>query len=360
MLLERLPRVGPVTVQRLIATFGSAERAVTAPDAEFAAVAGSASARARRDPSIRDAVSRTLDECVSQGVDIVSLGSRAYPAALLHLADPPPTLYLRGPLSLPRGTGVAVVGSRRSTATGRKVAQELAAGLAREGIPVVSGIALGIDGAAHRGALAVAGPTVAVLGCGTDRPYPRAHARLFAEIAREGLLVSEFPPGTDPAPHHFPRRNRIIAALSRAVVVVEAGERSGALITVDHALDLGLDVFACPGREGDPVSEGCRRLIRDGARAVGSVAELLDQLGGDLRVATPADGAPGVRPAGVAGRVFEALDAAGVSADEVARRSGMGVGPTLAALSTLEAGGWVRRGPGMRFAVVRTSGSARA
>ena len=193
-------------------------------------------------------------------------------------ADSPAWLFARG--DLPSELGVAVVGSRRATAYGLRTSQAIGAALAQAGVPVVSGMALGVDGAAHRGCIDAGGLAVAVLGSGVDVPYPARHRVLSQEIVRSGgVLLSEYPPGTRPAPWRFPLRNRIIAGLSRAVVVVEAAARSGALITARIALDMNLDVFAVPGDIDRLTSQGCNQLIRDGAHPVSSVEELIEGLG---------------------------------------------------------------------------------
>lgn len=200
--------------------------------------------------------------------------------------DAPAWLFVRG--SLPDELGVAVVGSRRATSYGLKAAQDIGAAVGASGIPVISGLALGIDGAAHRGCLRAGGATVAVLGSGVDVLYPARHRSLAGEILRSGgAIVSEYPPGTSPAPWRFPLRNRIIAGASRAVVVVEAAERSGALITARLALELGLDVFAVPGDIHRETSIGTNKLIRDGAHPVASIDELLEALG--VQAVSPVD-----------------------------------------------------------------------
>jgi DNA processing protein len=206
------------------------------------------------------------------------MGDPLYPPALHHLVDPPPILFLRGDPALLRIPSVTVVGSRKATPTGRRTAERLARGISEREVPVLSGRALGIDAAAHRGALEGPGGTVAVLGSGPDMAYPPSNRRLFLRIVEKGLVVSEFPPGEKARPHHFPRRNRILAALADTVVVVEAGERSGALITVDHALDLGREVYAVPGSLDSLQSRGSNRLLTDGAGAATSVEDLAPAL----------------------------------------------------------------------------------
>jgi DNA processing protein len=239
---------------------------------------------------------------------------------------------------------ITVVGSRRATARSRDVAERLGHGLAMADCCVASGMALGIDGAAHRGALQARGDTIAVLGRGPDEPYPPSHRRLFGEILDRGLVVSEFAPGTPPLPHHFPRRNRILAALSRAVVVVEAGERSGALITVDHALDLGIDIWSVPGPIDLAACVGSNRLLAEGARPLLSVASFVEEVAGGER--------PARRPLqGPAGSVVSALADEPLSVDQLGARLGLSTPEVLALLTELELMGVVRRMPGMRFGV---------
>lgn len=210
---------------------------------------------------------------------VLTLESDRYPTSLRDLRDPPPQLFLRGNTGLLKGRMVAIVGSRAATPVGRRAAEQMARELSEAGLTVVSGMALGIDGAAHRGALLGSGGTVAVLGAGPDRPYPAGNREIFNTIADRGLLLSEFPPGEPARPYHFPRRNRLIAALAAAIVVVEAARRSGALITVDHALDLGREVFALPGSVENPQAEGTNALLRDGAHLVTCAGDLLETLG---------------------------------------------------------------------------------
>ncbi|MEJ2539673.1 MAG: DNA-processing protein DprA [Gemmatimonadota bacterium] len=210
-----------------------------------------------------------LAACRRDRVTTTGLDGTDYPEPLRHLPDPPPVVFHRGELGVLTAPRVVIVGSRQATAYGRRVAGVLAAMSARAGWTVVSGMALGIDGAAHRGALDAGGATAAVLGSGPDRPSPTAHRRLATAIAQEGVLLSELPPGTPARPHHFPRRNRLLAALADRVVVVEAAKRSGALITARLALELGREVWAVPGPVFSPVCEGTHLLLEDGGfRAV--------------------------------------------------------------------------------------------
>ncbi len=306
-----------------------------------------------------------------KGIRALPMTAPDYPARLLELSDPPPLLFLKGDASLLQGPAVAIVGARRATETGRDAAEALGRVLGAAGITVVSGMARGIDGAAHRGALQVEGPTMAVLGSGLDIVYPPVHRRLFRDLGRRGLLVSEFLP-TEPAlPHHFPKRNRIIAALAGAVVVVEAGVRSGALITVDHGLDLGREILAVPGSVRNPQARGTNALIRDGARLLTAPEAILQELPGLVAEASAARGRAGGGHGGTADRPAEpiraALTASGFPAtatlepiwtvlgpepldlDAIARGARLSTEDALAGLSTLELLGRVRRCPGMRF-----------
>lgn len=340
--LDALPGVGPRRLRDLLLAAGSAEAALA--DARLLReAAGTPAAEAARVGSVRDEVRRGLDRAEELGMHLLLHTDSGYPAALLHLADPPPVLFLRGDPGLLAKPGVAIVGSRRATSRARSVAHRLGAAVSRAGVPVVSGLALGVDGAAHQGALDAGGATVAVLGRGPDRAYPAGHGALFRRIVQEGLVVSEFLPGTPALPHHFPRRNRILAGLSRALVVVEAGERSGALISVDHALDLGVEVWAVPGPVEEAFCAGSNALLADGARPLVSVA-------GFLATALGAAGETEREPReGPSSPVWRALEGGACSADEVARATGLPAARVLAALSELEVEGWVARLPGMRF-----------
>lgn len=345
LLLDALPGMGPRGIRAVVSATGSARSALAHPGL-ISEAAGEEAAAALRSGEAREGVLRALEVADRLRMATVLWTEGVYPRALLHLADPPPVLFLRGRTELLAEPGVAVVGSRKATARARRVAHDLGAAVARRGTAVVSGLALGVDGAAHEGALRGGGPTVAVLGCGADRVYPATHGRLFRRIVEEGLVVSEFPPGTKALPYHFPRRNRILAALSRALVVVEAGERSGALITVDHALDLGVEVWAVPGPVDEPACLGSNALLSDGARALVSVSRFVETvLGGAPEGETRA---PTALP-GPEGDVLAALGGGSRSADEVVRATGLPSGRVLALLSGLELSGRVSRLPGMRF-----------
>ncbi len=287
---------------------------------------------------------------------IVRRGVDPYPALLAVLPDAPDLLHVQGDAALLEGPAVAVVGARRASALGLAMGERLGAGLAREGVVVVSGCALGIDAAAHHGALKFSGPTVAVLGGGLDVAAPASNRVLAERIARAGCLVSEYPPGTPALPHHFPARNRIIAGLARIVVVVEATVRSGALITARLALAAGREVMAVPGHPLLPSAAGCNALIADGARAVltaGDVLEELTDLPALAEGRTPRGAARRYVPAaagGVSTRLLAALSEAPETAEALAGAIGAPLPAALAGLTELELLGLARACSGSRFA----------
>lgn len=279
-------------------------------------------------------------------------GGPRWPRDLDDLPDPPVALFARGAsdetmAALAGCPAIAVVGSRRATAQGLSFARELAAGLARRGAVVVSGLAHGIDAAAHEGALDGGGITVGVMGCGVDVPYPRRNRTLAERIMRRGALVSEFWPGTPPAPWRFPARNRIVAGVAAAVAVVEAGARSGALITADFALEAGRPVLAVPGWPSAAASAGTNGLLRAGAALLESVRDVVDEVPG-ARWADE-DRPAGAPPRGVAAQVYECLAHEPLAADVVAERVGHDAATVAAALAVLEVEGRVVRGQGQRY-----------
>lgn len=268
----------------------------------------------------------------------------SFPALLAAIHDPPAGLYLRGgPPEALAGLCVAVVGARACSGYGAHVARLVGRELAAAGVVVVSGLARGVDGAAHRGALEGGGATAAVLGCGIDRIYPAAHAELARRIESSGgLLVSEYGPGVEPAPWRFPARNRIVAGLCAATVVVEARERSGALITADFALEEGREVLAVPGEITSSLSAGTNALLRLGATPLTSPADVLEALGIALAAPEPK---PAVSPPAAA--VLERLRAEPAAADELARASGLSAAALAVALAELELAGLVRQEDGI-------------
>ena len=267
--------------------------------------------------------------------------SKLYPPLLAELHDPPAQLYVRGDVEILSQPAVAMVGARSCSAYGAQIARSVAGELAAAGLIVVSGLARGIDAEAHRGTLGVGGRTVAVLGCGIDRDYPRSHAELARRIRAEGAVISEYPPGVEPAPWRFPARNRIIAGLCAATVVVEARERSGALITADFALELGREVFAVPGEITSGLSAGTNDLLRQGAAPLLSAADVLAALGFQEEVRP----LPPLSPAG--GQVLRMLAEGPRDADAVSRSSGRSTAEVAAVLVELELAGLVHEAEGL-------------
>jgi DNA processing protein len=281
---------------------------------------------------------------------LVTLADAHYPHRLRSITDPPLVLAIRGRLGA-EDLAVAVVGARRASEYGRRVAAELAAGLAQAGLVVVSGLAAGVDAAAHRGALAAGGETVAVLGTGIDVVYPAWHRDLAREIADAGALVTEFACGTPALPYNFPRRNRIISGLVAGVVVVEAAEQSGSLITARCALEQGREVFAVPGPLARAEHRGPHLLIQQGAKLVTGVEDILDELAPALiaRVAHARAAAAEGTLSTVERQVLDAVGGDGGHVDEVIRRAEMAAGPALETLLALELRGLVEQIPGKRF-----------
>jgi DNA processing protein len=310
-------------------------------------VLGEAPARAREERR----------RAAAAGARVLTLLDPDYPRPLLDLGLPPPVLYVQGtlPPGVERGLAVAVVGSRAADPYGREAASHFSRALAGAGLTVISGCARGVDAVAHRAALAAGGTTVAVLGCGVDVDYPRGHAALRREIATAGAVLSEFPCGCAPQAWHFPVRNRLIAALARGTLVVQATRRSGSLITARHALDLGREVLAVPGSVFSSRSAGPHALLRDGAAPAATPRDVLDALLGpsqaDLLLgAGDADGPAGTdepRLPGTKGRALAALAVGEPRPPEaVAAAAGAELDAVLGALLELELAGWVRRHPG--------------
>lgn len=277
--LSRVYGLGPKRFQLLMKHFGSPERVWRSKEAELAQVLG------RTSPVVQNLLQcrATLDlekelaDLRERKIQVLTLEDAAYPVNLLQIYDPPPVLYVKGALAPEDAKAVAVVGSRRATPYGKAIADQLAYDLAQAGITVVSGLARGVDTCGHRGALRCGGRTLAVLGCGADVVYPRENRELFEEIAAKGAIISEFPLGTPPEATNFPVRNRIISGLSLGILVVEAAEDGGALITADFALEQGRDVFAVPGAITNRYSRGTNRLIKEGAKLVEGVADILEE-----------------------------------------------------------------------------------
>lgn len=352
--LLRSPNIGPVSYAQLLSRFGNALAALDAlPDI---ARRGGAPYRAASEQRIAAEITAVR----KAGARYLFHDSPGYPALLAQADGAPPILIVRGEGALLERPAVAIVGARNCSAAAVKLARDFAGGLAEAGFAVVSGLARGIDGAAHRGALAVAGPggTIGVIASGIDVTYPPEHADLQEQVAREGLLMAEQPPGTEPLARHFPSRNRIIAGLAAGTLVVEAAPRSGSLITARLAGEYGREVMAIPGSPLDSRSHGCNQLIRDGAVLVQSADDVIELLSGftgsprsvfreaGVGWSAPADDTAS-DPADLAGL----LTTAPVSVDELIRQSGEGPAAVQLALLELEISGRLARHAGGRVSL---------
>jgi DNA processing protein len=292
---------------------------------------------------------RDFDECAyvtdltRRGLRWLPRSSPEFPGALRAIFDPPAGLFVRGSgdVGILERPAIAIVGARSCSAYGAEVARMLGRELAGAGLVIVSGMARGVDGHAHRGALDAGGLTVAVLGCGIDRDYPAAHSELAARIAKTGLIVSEYAPGVEPAPWHFPARNRIVAGLTQATVVVEARERSGALITADLALEEGREVFAVPGEITSALAAGSNRLLRAGAAPLTASSDVLEAFG-----LSPPEPEPAPPLGETAAKVAAQLELGPGGADALARAVGLGPGELASALTELELAGVVSQRDG--------------
>lgn len=352
--LLRSPNIGPVSYAQLLRRFGTALEALDAlPDL------GKRGGRAYRAAPV-EAVEREIDAVRRAGARYLFHDSPGYPVLLAQIDGAPPILTFRGDLALAARPCVAMVGARNCSAAAVKLAREFASGLAEEGFTVVSGLARGIDGAAHEGALSSASrATIGVIASGIDISYPPQHADLQERIAGEGLLLAEQPPGTEPRGSHFPSRNRIIAGLAFGTLVVEAAPRSGSLITARLAGEAGREVMAIPGSPLDARSQGCNQLIRDGAVLVQSVADIAELLSGfdgtprsSLREAGPAfDYLPEELAAAEPADIASLLSTAPVAIDELIRQSGTSAAAVQLALLELEISGQLERHAGGRVSL---------
>ena len=346
--LRSVPLIGNITFRKLVERFGSPRRIMEAtPDELVGKGVSPAIAAAVAAHNYQESAERECRAVEKSGARVVDFLSDQYPRLLLEIHDPPPFLYVRGSLE-GCDPAVAVVGSRRATPYGVQTTSRLAAELAEQGVTIVSGMARGIDTAAHHGALTAGGRSIGVLGCGIDVIYPSENRRLFAEMADKGGLVSEFPMATPPVAANFPRRNRIISGLSRGVLVVEAAEKSGSLITAQFALEQGREVFAIPGAITSGASRGTNRLIKQGAKLVESAADIMEEF--------PADGKP--RPVPIQPELFleprergihDLLSGGPLHIDEIAAKGRLTVQELSAMLLRLELQGVVMQLPGKYF-----------
>lgn len=361
--LSCVPGIGGKLRRMLLDRFGSPQAVFAASPKEITAVgrigpklAGTIAALANG--PIADEV---LDICCRRGVQLLVEGSDGYPTILSRIDDPPGLLFVRGELRPCDALAVSIVGARHATPYGKRVASQLASGLTRAGYTVVSGLARGIDAAAHRGAIDAGGRTIAVLGTGVLNIYPPEHADLATEVIGHGAVVSEAPPLAEPHPGAFPPRNRIISGLALGTVVVEAADRSGALITARLAGEQGREVFAVPGQVDCRMARGCHRLIRDGAKLVESVDDVLEELGPLFETTVTADGREVKSPAelqigDIERTVLDAVDAhmkqaggrATIEVDGLVAATGLAASQVLSTIGVLEMRRILRRLPGSR------------
>ncbi|MEQ8790469.1 MAG: DNA-processing protein DprA [Pirellulaceae bacterium] len=357
--LALVPGVGPRIRQSLLERFETPARILSAAENELRSVPGvgpklsAAIAAARREIDAEAELAR----CKTHGITVLTESSPPYPRLLREIPDPPGVLFCRGELLPQDALAIAIVGTRHATQYGRKHAELLAAGLARAGLTIVSGLARGIDAAAHRGALSAGGRTIAFLGSGLLNIYPPEHKQLAAEVADSGAIMSESPAHRAPVKGAFPQRNRLITGVSLGVIVIEAASSSGALISARHATEQNREVFAVPGRIDSRMSHGCHRLIRDGAKLVESVDDVLEELGPLVEKTSDAAGRAVHHPAELVlneqeRQVLDAIGEEPKTIDDVAVDSGLPIHRVLSTLSVLEMRRLVRRLSGQLVARV--------
>lgn len=344
--LTGVPGIGPERQRKLLTAFGLPDRVFAAGRLAVANVIGDKLADQLFTHDPEASVNAALAWAAEPGNTLLTLADPAYPQALLQSSDPPSLLYAKGDVSLLGRPAIALVGSRNATAQGLANAEAFAASLSDAGLTVVSGLALGIDAAAHRGALSQAGSTIAVIGTGADRIYPARNAALARRIAEGGLVLSEFPLGTPPTDYNFPRRNRIIAGLARGTLVVEAAIGSGSLITARLAGELGREVFAIPGSIHSPLSKGCHQLIKQGAKLVESAQDILEELAWQSGAAPSEKLTESKTSTPEEGKLLEAIGFDPVDTDTLITRSGLTPDAVFAMLTVLELDGRVERLPG--------------
>lgn len=358
--LAQIDGIGSTTFCQLLRAFGTPQQIFETPLSALTCVVSSELASRIKGGVVDvDAFSATLTWLQSSGNHILTLADPNYPQSLLQISDPPPILYAKGELNCLTLPGIALVGSRNATVQGEKNAEAFAKALADMGFCIISGMALGIDGAAHRGALLANGATIAVVGTGLDIVYPARHRGLAHEIATSGLLLSEFPLGTPSIARNFPRRNRIISGLSLGCLVVEANLQSGSLITARLAAEQGRDVFAIPGSIHSPLSKGCHQLIKDGAKLVDDIQDIASELASHLSAFSMASTSkdpggnktlelePKLLPEQQ--RLLESMGYDPVNFDELLNRSGLTSEALSAMLLVLDLAGKVTSLPGGRF-----------
>jgi DNA processing protein len=356
--LNFLPDIGPVLARRLLSAFGSPDTIFTMSIREIADQEIVGANRAKRIAEFHDwqKVEREIESAHKQGIRIITLHDDEYPESLRNIHDAPPVLYIKGEIHSNDRYAVAMVGSRVPTEYGLRAAGKISSQLASLGLTVVSGMARGIDAASHRGALLTGGRTIAVLGSGVDVPYPRENRKLMDSIMDSGAVLSEFPLGTPPNRENFPRRNRIISALSFGVVVIEATVDSGSLITVRYALEQGREVFALPGNITSRNSRGTNNLIKNGAKLIESAEEIIEELRPQIRGILREQGVSSERAlpsmTDEEKTVYGFLDSEPRHIDMITRQFDISSGKALSILLNLELKGVVRQIGGKRFVTI--------
>lgn len=352
--LTRIKGLGCISFKKLASHFADPTQSLSATAAELSAIEGID--RKAVDGLLAftqwDEVEQEVQRAEEAGVKIIPFGSGIYPARLRSIADPPPCLYVKGEIRREDDKAVAVIGTRSASHYGRRVTRDLCRGLASLGFTVISGMARGIDGVAHDEALNAGGRTIAVLGSGVDRAYPPEHRKLYHRISENGAVISELPLGAPPLAFNFPARNRLISGLSAGVVVVEATEKSGSLITAAIALEQGREVFAVPGEVGSSRSRGGHRLIRQGAKLVENVDDILEEIAPQLVArdrqpaalrTLPVDAQPETH------KIFDLLQERSLHIDEVIEASGFSASRVSQILLELELQGFLKQLPGNRY-----------
>lgn len=349
--LTLTPGLGAAAIRAMLRQFGLPHLVLVRKASELAAYAAPSVLEALHSEMVRRAVDTALAWVEQPGNALVTLADATYPRMLLEIPDPPPLLYARGRTELLQRSALAVVGSRNATAQGAANAESFAKALSASGLTIVSGLALGIDAAAHRGGLAGPGSTIAVLGTGIDVIYPRTNAALTAQIVERGLLISEFPLGTGALASNFPRRNRLISGLAQGCLVVEAALASGSLITARSAAEQGREVFAVPGSIHSPLSKGCHALIKSGAKLVESAEDVLGELGGFRAsgFASTVQSAGVARASAEGAGLLEHMGHDPVDIDALCVRAGMSAEQVSSELLRLELAGRVAVLPGGLF-----------
>ncbi len=345
--LSLTPEIGPATLRKLLERFGLPEQVLHASYHSLTQIVAPAVAERLRhsDEAQQTAVAATFAWLEQPDQHLLTLADKNYPQHLLEIADPPPLLYLKGRMELLQQPGLAIVGSRHATTQGIGNAEAFARTLSSAGLTIISGMALGIDSAAHYGALEGTGSTIAVIGTGIDLVYPARNRELAHRIAQQGLIVSEFPLGSKALAHHFPRRNRIISGLARGVLVVEAAAASGSLITARQAGEQGREVFAIPGSIHSPLAKGCHLLIKQGAKLVESANDILEEL--RLQPTTPDNASVAPAPDHP---LLNHLGFDPCGLDELQQRSQLDTATLQGQLLELELQGRVQRLSGGKFA----------